>query len=320
MPRHWHWHWQLVAGVVLGLAGPAVLAQSTTAAADEEAMARARRQAENPLRRILEAGRITIRRRVPAEATEAGASPPAEPGMAAAAGRVQVSGAASAASTPSAAAALSTPAEPSPAAIRVTVEPMLPAVTEPPLPGASRALPLPTSTPTNQRPVATPAQVNASLRLPPAVPSKGGPDRDQTARQSASGAAAPQQAPVYKTMEWAPDPLPAPAGPATSSRPEPVETAVLDNMPAPSMSLPASPALNSFVEPVLTDRLRDELGRIDVVTVELALSADGSVHDAVVLTRVPAGVRRALESALLQWRYNALPGPATHRVELAFER
>jgi len=308
--------WQVVASMLLGLMGPAVGAEPTASTAEEEAMARARRQAENPMRRILEAGRITVRRRVVVEAAELAASAPAEP--AAVAARPATT---ALESTRAGVNIQPTPSLPPPA-IRVTVEPLMPreaesVVVERAAPVPSRALPLP-----------TPALSGLAAARIPAVTAREQStdaargelrDRDASLRLPGPVSKPTPQVPVFKTMEWAPDQLSDVERPATL-QPMPVDRTAPSTLATPRTEPPLAPQLRSFVEPALTDRLRDELGRVDVVMVDLALNADGTVQETVFQTRVPAGVRRAMQAALLQWRYDALPGPTTHRVEVVFER
>ncbi|MCP5287151.1 MAG: hypothetical protein H6933_19860 [Burkholderiaceae bacterium] len=291
-------------------------AETTPSNADEEAMARARRQAENPMRRILEAGRITVRRRVVVEAAEAAAAAPTEPATVATK---------PATTTPESAQAggeIRPTTSVAPSAVRVTIEPLAPeasqaAVDERAVPTRSLALPLPT--PALSGSVAVGGAAATGRDQPTRMPREGGQDREASLRLPSPATKPTPQVPVFKTMEWAPDQPPDGERPA-NPQPLPVDRASPSTLSMPRTEPPHAPHLRSFVEPALNDRLRDELGRVDVVTVDLALNADGTVQDTVFQTRVPAGVRRAMQSALLQWRYDALPGPTTHRVEVVFER
>lgn len=312
--------WLARAAVLTGLAGSAALAQTPAPAADDEAMARARRQAENPLKRILEASRITVRRRA---ATDAGAATDADRrGVAASAP------AADGATSPLPAATDEAPA------IRITVEPILPppparpsaaeapALALPPgwLPGATPAAGLPPPVPAEP-----PALVQPELAAPSAAASAPRPDAVPPTPVAvlpappvaASGPETPATAAVV-AAESAPASLPPdPPGDAPASGPPPASA-----LPAAEPSPPAAaePTLRNLVEPVLTPRLRDELGLADTVTVDLRLGSDGRVQDVVFLSRVPVTVRRVVATALLQWQYAPLPEPTLHRVELVFER
>lgn len=318
MPRLW----LVLAGPLLALMAFAATAQAPAPSADEEAMARARRQAENPLRRILEASRITVRRRVSADAPEAAASAVVSPAGVASGDRLASEDAVA------------------PSGIRITVEPILPprrgaapaAITA----DVSVAQP---STPVRPAPLPAVGQGSGPPRAPEAVATP--PAEADAARLAEDLPATPLPAPVFKTMEWAPDQpaatvsapsqaVPAnppavtsapPGGPMASPQsPEPAVTVPAEMPETSAPALPSTPALRTMIEPALTDRLRDELGLVDVVSVDLTLATDGTVQDATFLTRVPIGVRRVLLSALLQWRYEALAQPTVHRVELAFER
>jgi hypothetical protein len=74
------------------------------------------------------------------------------------------------------------------------------------------------------------------------------------------------------------------------------------------------------VAPSLSQRMLDELERQEVLSAELRIAVDGSVQDAVLLTRVSHATQRALLSALAQWRFEPLPQSTQHRVELVFNR
>lgn len=259
------------AGMLLSLMAAAALAQSPPPPPEDDPMARARRQAENPLRRIVEAGRITVRRAAAPAGPDAGAAPatgdavrpaaatPVQPPVAP--GRVP----GSAGTAPGAGPA---------AAIRVTVEPLRPAT------DAAAAA---------ESPAVLPAPGRAAALAPP-----------------------PSQ----------PDPGLMPAAP-----PPPVAADALPNRDASTEAAPAAeavaavaPQLRTLVEPALTPRLRDELGRVDVVAVDLQVGTDGSVQDAQVQTRVTAAVRRSIVAALRQWRYEPVAEPTWLRVEVVFER
>lgn len=326
MPRLW----LVLAGVLLALMGFAATAQAPAPSADEEAMARARRQAENPLRRILEASRITVRRRGAADAPDAPASAAAGPAGVASGERV---GNAGEGVTPAPPEPLATP----PSGIRITVEP-IPPVTTGVAPTPTPA-DVPTAAPSAAALPALSTAVGQGSGLP-WVPEVAAPAPAQAASARVVEDP-PVTPPVFKTMEWSPDLPAAPASTPARSQPTSLPAVVADppggtEMPSPApvptatlpvatpaspvAPLPSAPQLRAMVEPALTDRLRDELGRVDVVTVDLSLAADGTVQDATILTRVPTGVRRVLLSALLQWRYEAMAAPTVHRVELAFER
>jgi hypothetical protein len=100
--------------------------------------------------------------------------------------------------------------------------------------------------------------------------------------------------------------------------------AVMPNLPAASMVLPkvadalVKPKLINRVDPELSQRLLDDLGRNAVVSVDLSLRADGSVAGVVFVTSVSTRVQRAVAAALEQWRFEPLASDRVHRVELIF--
>ncbi len=264
---------------LLSLLAGAAVAQGTPPApappAEEDLMARARRQAETPMRRILEASRLVVRPRPAGDGVGSAASPAPVSAPAAAAPPPAVSVAAPRAphgrGGPEPVPPVSAPAAPSPAA------------------GALPVAPPPMAMPVASPPAAPPAAPPPAVARAPEPPSLVRPP--ELPPHSAPPAAVP------------PDAVPRLAEPAAA--PEP---------PA------AAPQLRTLVEPALSPRLLDELGRVSVVAVDLQVEADGRVQDAEVVTRVTPGVRRAVLSALRQWRYEPLPQATLLRVELAFER
>ena len=210
-------HWQVVAGMLLGLLGPAVWAESTPSNADEEAMARARRQAENPMRRILEAGRITVRRRVVVEAVEAAASAPTEPAT------LATRSAAPAPESARAGGEIQPPSSVAASAVRVTVEPPAPeasqaAVNERAVKTPSLAL----AAPALSGPVAAGGAAATGRDQPTSMPREGGQDREASLRLPSPASKPTPQVPVFKTLEWAPDQPPdgeRPANPQPSTAP-----------------------------------------------------------------------------------------------------
>lgn len=100
--------------------------------------------------------------------------------------------------------------------------------------------------------------------------------------------------------------------------------AVMPNLPTAPMVLPkvadalVKPKLINRVDPELSQRLLDDLGRNAVVSVDLSLRADGSVAGVVFVTSVSTRVQRAVAAALEQWRFEPLASDRVHRVELIF--
>jgi hypothetical protein len=92
--------------------------------------------------------------------------------------------------------------------------------------------------------------------------------------------------------------------------------------PLPGLSVPAGtqakPKLVSRVDPELSPRLLDDLGRDALVTVDLTIRPDGSVGSVAWVSNLPPRVQRLLLGALVQWRFEPLPSERVHRIELAF--
>jgi hypothetical protein len=80
------------------------------------------------------------------------------------------------------------------------------------------------------------------------------------------------------------------------------------------------PRLINLVQPALTALLQAELARSPGLTAELRLNPDGSVAEVQLPAGTPRSARRALQSALAQWRFEPLPRELLHRVELVFDR
>ena len=107
-------------------------------------------------------------------------------------------------------------------------------------------------------------------------------------------------------------------------RAAPAAAAVMPNLPAAPVVLPkvadalVKPKLISRVDPDLSQRLLDDLGRNAVVLVDIRLRADGSVAGVGFVTSVSTRVQRAVAAALEQWRFEPLASDRVHRVELIF--
>ena len=95
-------------------------------------------------------------------------------------------------------------------------------------------------------------------------------------------------------------------------------------LPNTALSVPAMPAelvrpkLVSRVDPELSQRAFDDMGRNAVVRVDMTIRADGSVAAVTPVGNVPRSFLRALVGALEQWRFEPLPQQRVHRVELVF--
>lgn len=80
----------------------------------------------------------------------------------------------------------------------------------------------------------------------------------------------------------------------------------------------APPKLVSTVEPVMPARFAEDASRLNEVTAELTIRADGSVAEVLLHTPVPRGVQRPIIAALEQWRFEPMAATRTHRVQLVF--
>lgn len=92
-------------------------------------------------------------------------------------------------------------------------------------------------------------------------------------------------------------------------------------LPSPEMAaLLVQPKLVAMTPPDIPQRVIDQVGRVGQVTAELTIRPDGTVADVAVLPPAPRALHRSIIDALLQWRYEPLPGERKHRVELVFGR
>lgn len=116
---------------------------------------------------------------------------------------------------------------------------------------------------------------------------------------------------------------PAESEPATSAPPSRTEP----ELPpvGPRAALVADPVIDEppqplraaqIVEPVVPRRLADQVsGDVDVV-VAFTVQPDGSVHDAQVQSSTHPLVNETVLRAVAQWRYDAIPAPRRHAVQL----
>jgi hypothetical protein len=90
------------------------------------------------------------------------------------------------------------------------------------------------------------------------------------------------------------------------------------------LALPTAPVVQvkpqivSMVEPVIPERVQDEVGRLGEVSVDLTIRADGSVAAVALVPPAPRQIQRYVVAALEQWRYEPLPAERMHRVLLVF--
>lgn len=76
--------------------------------------------------------------------------------------------------------------------------------------------------------------------------------------------------------------------------------------------------LVSQVDPALTQRQLEDMGRNALVSVDLTIRANGTVRSVAMVPPTPRGIQRALLEALEQWRFSPLPEERVHRVQLVF--
>lgn len=88
--------------------------------------------------------------------------------------------------------------------------------------------------------------------------------------------------------------------------------------PVPLAQPRSEPHLQSMVAPEVPQSVLDTLGSLRPIEVDLSLRADGSVAEVVTVSPIPFPLRRYVTQALLQWRFDPLPAPRQHRVQLVF--
>lgn len=252
-------------------------------------MERARRDAANPLRMIIEASQAKARAKTPEPAT----APPASTAVAPArtAERKPTARAEGAADV-----ATSKPAAP-PAAGGITERVQA-------LPQLSQAAP-PAAAPAAAAPSDAAGQVPAAAAA-----------TDPTARRSSpppDGAAAASSTSPGTT---------AAAGPATDQS----LASAAPRVPAPpAVAAPASARvaetplkLTHYIEPELPQRLRSRLKPNTEVTVVFKVNVDGSVSDLDIRATGNRSLDPIVLDAVRQWRYDPVPEARIHAVQLVF--
>jgi Meckel syndrome type 1 protein len=150
-------------------------------------------------------------------------------------------------------------------------------------------------------------------------------DAAATRRVAARVPAAPAELPTaMRTLSLAPAAARASTegGKAMAvSEPAPASEAlsVLTASTAPVAALPDAslrPKLVDMVEPVIPQRLLDDIGRSVEVTVDVTIRADGSVAGVAVMQPAPRTLVRYIVAAVERWRFEPLPGERVHRVQL----
>ena len=153
---------------------------------------------------------------------------------------------------------------------------------------------------------AQPAPSTAALPAPAAEPPPAATLSSQFLQSKQAGSAVPS------LETGATQPLTGSA--AVQSAPIPLASAAV----AASNAEPPKPRLVTMVEPELSQRLLDQIGRNATVLIDLNIRADGSVAGITVLPPSSRLLERALAPTLEQWKFEALPAGRVHRVELVF--
>jgi TonB family protein len=272
------------------------LAQSATDnAANAARMERARRDAANPLRMIIEAA---------SQAKPRGKEAVAAP------------------ATPATAAAVPRPADRKPAArAEAASEPAVARNAAAPATGGShngngaaaasgiteRVEPLPTASPA---PVPVPAPAQAAASSPGSTGNVGSLVSDTLATGStrqpvaASGVAVPADNPAVPSSK--------PAAESSLASSTPVSPAAAARAPEVPLKLVR------YIEPDLPQRLRSRLKPNSEVTVTFRVNADGSVSDPDIRNSSNRALDPIVIEAVRQWRYEAVPEPRIHAVQLVF--
>ena len=114
---------------------------------------------------------------------------------------------------------------------------------------------------------------------------------------------------------------PAAAAPALDATATAVNPVLLPDL-APDLpavqNAPPRPRIVSRVDPEVSQRVLDDLGRNAVVPVDVTIRPDGRVAAVTPLGSMPRPLQRALVDALGQWRFDPLPQERVHRIELVF--
>lgn len=141
------------------------------------------------------------------------------------------------------------------------------------------------------------------------------------AQAAPAAAAAPAPAPrppVEKVFEAA-------AAPTASAPVDAIDRTGQASLPALEQAAPslatlveAKPRLVSQVEPVFPAKLLDDAAKLTEVLADLTLASDGTVKDVALLGTVPRPLQRPIVAALEAWRFEPLPAPRVHRVQLVF--
>jgi TonB family protein len=254
------------------------VAQSASDAATKERMERAKRDASNPLRIIIEASQV--------KRTRAGGDTPAPAAAPAPVATKAAPEPRAPAERRPARIAEPTPAPPSP--IRTLAAPS-PAAGDPP-PTAATSAP-PTASIETSATSAAPASLSA-----PAAPAA--PDAAAPADVQAPAATGPAAAGIAAA---------AAAAPSAPNAAQPAAAEVL-----------APLKLVRYIEPEIPARIRSRLRPSSEVTVAFKVQPDGSVSQAAIRATNARALDPVVLEAVRQWRYEPVPEEREHVVQLVF--
>ena len=265
------------------------MAQSASEAAHKERMERAKRDASNPLRIIIESSQVR-RTRSGGEAPAPGAAPAPVAAKAAAETRAERRPARAAEPTPAPDTTLRALAAPSPAAAEPPA--VAAAVAAPPV--AAEQVPVAGVTPS---PPAAAEEAPATSAAPALV-----------SRPAASKAAAPADVQAPAAL------VPAAAGIAAAA----ATAASAPNPAQPAAAVVTALKLVHYIEPEIPARLRSRLRASSEVTVAFKVQPDGSVSQAAIRATNARALDPVVLDAVRQWRYEPVPEEREHLVQLVF--
>jgi TonB family protein len=261
------------------------MAQSASDAVTKERMERAKRDASNPLRIIIEASQV--------KRTKAADSPPAAPAPAAEARPAEPAKPVAQRKPPRVAEAVPEPAPvTAPAPLNVAADPAArqPAAQRTAVPGA-------------EAPSTNPA-----------------PEASASTAGTAPLAAAPQVAAPVSAAPLSAAPLaaaPLAAAPAAASLAAPA-AASLPNPAQPAAEVLAPLKLVRYIEPEIPARIRSRLRPSSEVTVAFKVQTDGSVSNVGIRATNARALDPVVLEAVRQWRYDPVPEEREHVVQLVF--
>ena len=256
------------------------VAQSASDAATKERMERAKRDASNPLRIIIEASQV--------RRTRAGGDTPAPAAAPAPVATKAAPEPRAPAERRPARIAEPTPAPPSP--IRTLAAPS-PAAGDPPPTEATSALP------TASIETSATSAAPASLSAPAAPAAPAAPDAAAPADVQAPAATGPAAVGI------------AAAAAAAPSAP---------NAAQPAAEVLAPLKLVRYIEPEIPARIRSRLRPSSEVTVAFKVQPDGSVSQAAIRATNARALDPVVLEAVRQWRYEPVPEEREHVVQLVF--